>query len=113
MSWRRVFRFEVPDAISLEEQHTLPVIDGDDLVCPYCTPRRLVELIEDPDELSVTIEDVRMAFKVKPHTNYKLAGICKGCSTVWLAERVSPGGNKGKPVAWDRFSRSTDPRFKK
>ena len=91
----------------------LPIIEGDDLVCPYCEPRHLVKLIGESSELREMVQEVRKTFNVRPGANYQLAGRCDGCSTVWLAEKVDPKTNGGKPYAWDRFSPSSDPQFKR
>lgn len=50
------------------------------------------------------VADVSKRFNVKPEADYRLAGTCSGCSTVWLAEEVDPQSNQGRPYAWDRFS---------
>ena len=90
----------------------LPIVDGDDLICPYCKPRHSVRLIEESPELREMVQDARSSFNIRPGVNYQLGGKCDGCSTVWLAEKVDPKSNRGKPYAWDRFSPSSDQRFK-
>lgn len=82
----------------------LPIIEGDGLACPYCKPKTHVRLVDNPEELGKVILDVERTFNVRPEADYRLAGLCEKCGTVWLAERVDPSTNKGKPFAWDRFS---------
>ncbi len=101
-----------PKAAGRGFRQTLPVIRGEDLLCPYCRPEQQVRLVKDPGELESIVRDVSRKFNVRPRANYQLAGLCDGCSTVWLAEEVDPKTNEGKPYAWDRFSAS-GPRFKK